>query len=59
VVVCGAIIGAALFKGFFQYWMRVLLVGLSRDVEYDIRNDLFARLVSLNYDFYARSRTAI
>ena len=55
--VCGAIIGAALFKGFFQYWMRVLLVGLSRDVEYDIRNDLFARLVSLNYDFYARSRT--
>ena len=55
--VCGAIIGAALFKGFFQYWMRALLVGLSRDVEYDIRNDLFARLVSLNYDFYARSRT--
>ena len=55
--VCGAIIGAALFKGFFQYWMRVLLVGLSRDVEYDIRNDLFARLVSLNHDFYARSRT--
>ena len=55
--VCGAIVGAALFKGFFQYWMRVLLVGLSRDVEYDIRNDLFARLVSLNHDFYARSRT--
>ena len=55
--VCGAIVGAAVFKGFFQYWMRVLLVGLSRDVEYDIRNDLFARLVSLNYDFYARSRT--
>ena len=55
--VCGAIVGAALFKGFFQYWMRVLLVGLSRDVEYDIRNDLFARLVSLNHDFYGRSRT--
>ena len=55
--VCGAIVGGALFKGFFQYWMRVLLVGLSRDVEYDIRNELFARLVSLNHDFYARSRT--
>jgi ATP-binding cassette subfamily B protein len=55
--VCGSIVAAALFKGFFQYWMRVLLVGLSRDVEYDIRNDLFARLASLNHDFYARSRT--
>jgi len=56
-LICGAIVGAALFKGVFQYWMRVLLVGLSRDVEYDIRNDLFAGLVSLNHDFYARSRT--
>jgi ATP-binding cassette subfamily B protein len=55
--ICAAILGAALFKGFFQYWMRVLLVGLSRDVEYDIRNDLFARLVTLNHDFYARMRT--
>jgi ABC-type multidrug transport system fused ATPase/permease subunit len=52
--VCGSIVAAALFKGFFQYWMRVLLVGLSRDVEYDIRNDLFARLASLNHDFYQR-----
>ena len=56
-LICGAIVGAALFKGVFQYWMRVLLVGLSRDVEYDIRNDLFARLVALNHDFFARSRT--
>jgi len=55
--VCAAILATALFKGFFQYWMRVLLVGLSRDVEFDIRNDLFARLVSLNHDFYARLRT--
>jgi len=44
-------------KGFFQYWMRVILVGISRDVEYDLRNDLFARLTQLAQDFYARFRT--
>jgi len=47
----------ALFKGLFQFWMRVILIGISRDVEYDLRNDLFARLVSLSSDYYARQRT--
>jgi ATP-binding cassette subfamily B protein len=55
--VCAAILGAALFKGVFMYWMRVILVGLSRDVEYDIRNDLFAKLATLGHEYYGRSRT--
>ena len=29
-------------KGVFQYWMRVIIIGISRDVEFDLRNDLFA-----------------
>ena len=44
-------------KGLFQYWMRVILIGISRDIEYDLRNDLFAQLVGLSPDFYARTRT--
>ncbi|MBV8820810.1 MAG: ABC transporter ATP-binding protein [Acidobacteriaceae bacterium] len=44
-------------KGFFQYWMRVILIGMSRDVEYDLRNDLFSHLAGLSSDFYARYRT--
>ncbi len=44
-------------KGFFQYWMRIILVGISRDVEYDLRNDIFGRLVTLSHDFYGRNRT--
>lgn len=52
-----ALIGLSAFKGFFQYWMRVILIGMSRDVEYDIRNDLFARLISLSPGFYSRYRT--
>jgi ATP-binding cassette, subfamily B, multidrug efflux pump len=49
--------GIALLKSFFQFWMRVILIGISRDIEYDLRNDLFAHLVSLSPDFYARQRT--
>jgi len=48
--------GLALVKGLFQYWMRVILIGISRDIEYDLRNDLFARLVTLDAGFYGRTR---
>lgn len=49
--------GISLIKGVFQYWMRVVLIGISRDIEYDLRNDLFARLATLSQDFYATYRT--
>jgi ATP-binding cassette subfamily B protein len=44
-------------KGVFQYWMRVILIGASRDIEYDLRNDLFGNLISLDAAFYSRFRT--
>jgi ATP-binding cassette subfamily B protein len=44
-------------KGIFQYWMRVIIIGISRDIEYDLRNDLYSRLTGLSQDFYARLRT--
>lgn len=49
--------GLSVAKGLFQYWMRVIIIGISRDIEYDLRNDLFSRLVKLGQDFYARYRT--
>ena len=52
-----AIVGLAAIKGVFQYWMRVIIIGISRDIEYDLRNDLFRRLVELSQDFYSRYRT--
>jgi ATP-binding cassette subfamily B multidrug efflux pump len=55
--VAGAMVVLAIVKGFFQYWMRVILVGISRDVEYDLRNDIFAKLTALAPDFYGRQRT--
>lgn len=51
------LVGLALVKGVFQYWMRVVLIGISRDIEYDLRNDMFAHLVRLSADFYGRRRT--
>lgn len=51
------LIGLSLVKGLFQYWMRVILIGISRDIEYDLRNDLFGHLVGLSQDFYSRYRT--
>jgi ATP-binding cassette subfamily B protein len=51
------LIAVSLVKGFFQYWMRLILVGISRDVEFDIRNDLFQRLVTLSPGYFARHQT--
>lgn len=47
----------SLIKGVFQYWMRVIIIGISRDIEFDLRNDLLRKLVTLSQDFYARYRT--
>ncbi len=51
------LVGLSLVKGVFQYWMRVIIIGISRDIEYGLRNDLFGRLVRLSHDFYSRYRT--
>ena len=31
-----------LVKGFFSFWTRWILIGVSREIEYDLRNDLLA-----------------
>jgi ATP-binding cassette subfamily B protein len=54
---CLLIVGLSALKGVFQYQMRVTLIGISRDIEYDLRNNLFDHLVGLSSDFYMRMRT--
>ena len=44
-------------KGLFSYWTRSILIGLSRDIEYDLRNDLLDRLLAMEPEFYVRNRT--
>ena len=47
----------ALVKGVFQFLTRYVVIGISRDIEFDLRNDLFAHLERLSYSFYQRTRT--
>src|SRR5713226_3692144 len=51
------LVGVSLIKGLFQFWMRVILIGISRDIEFDLRNDLFAHLIRLSPEYYGRTRT--
>ena len=44
-------------KGIFQFATRYILIGISRDIEFDLRNDLFLHLEQLSYSYYQRNRT--
>lgn len=55
--ICALILGLSALKGIFMYAMRVILVTVSRDIEYDMRNDIFRKLASLSHDFFGRFRT--
>jgi ATP-binding cassette subfamily B multidrug efflux pump len=54
---CMILIGVMLLKGFLSFWTRWILIGVSREIEYDLRNDMLARLVELEPEFYVRNRT--
>ena len=44
-------------EGSFRYFMRRILISVSRDIEYDLRNDLFRHLQRLTLSFYQRNPT--
>ena len=44
-------------KGIFQFLTRWWMIGVSREIEFDLRNDLFERLESLPYSYYQKTRT--
>ena len=48
---------AALCKAFFLFWTRMILIGISRDVEYDLRNQLYRHLTRLSLSYFQRNRT--
>ena len=53
----GLLVAIAVSKGVFQFLTRWIVIGVSRDIEFDLRNDLFARLEDLSYSYYQRHRT--
>lgn len=47
----------ALGQGIFLFWQRRLLVGMSRDIEYELRNEFFAHLQRQGPRFFHEYRT--
>jgi len=56
-VFCLALVIVVMLKGVLSFWTRWILIGVSRDIEYDLRNDLLAKLLLLEPEFYVRNRT--
>jgi len=46
-IYCLVVIVCVLIKGFLSFMARWTLIGVSRDIEFDIRNDLLKRLLLL------------
>jgi ATP-binding cassette, subfamily B, multidrug efflux pump len=46
-----------LVKGLFLYAQRWILIGISREIEFDLRNDLFLQLERQDSNFYQKYRT--
>src|SRR5437773_2014786 len=53
----GILMLLTLGQGFFRFWTRWLLIGVSRDIEYYLRNDLFSHLERLQLSFYQKNKT--
>jgi ATP-binding cassette subfamily B multidrug efflux pump len=52
----GAVLGLVLLEGVFRYFMRMVLIGVSREIEYELRNDLFRHFTLLSARYYEQSR---
>jgi ATP-binding cassette subfamily B multidrug efflux pump len=51
------IIGASAASGSFLFLQRRILIGMSRHIEYDLRNDFYAHLVDQPLSFFQEHRT--
>ncbi len=51
------LVGLALAKGVLLFWTRWILIGISRDIEFNMRNDLFATLEKQPAAYFQRNRT--
>ncbi len=55
-VYAGAILALIVAEGFFRYHQRMVLIRLSREMEYELRNDVFRHLTLLSPRYYQQHR---
>lgn len=53
----GLLVGVTLFQGIFSFLQRRILVAMSRDIEFEIRDRFFAHLQRMSQAFYQRYHT--
>jgi ATP-binding cassette subfamily B multidrug efflux pump len=53
----GLLLGVTVGKGIFLFLSRYILIGISRDIELDLRNDLFRQLEKQPASYYHQHRT--
>src|ERR1700689_255268 len=51
------VLALAALRSIFLFLTRWVVIGISRDIEFDLRNDLFAHLETLSHHYYQRMRT--
>src|SRR5213593_2074590 len=51
------VMGARAMSGFFLFLQRRILIGMTRHIEYDLRNDFYAHLIDQPLSFFHEHRT--
>jgi ATP-binding cassette subfamily B multidrug efflux pump len=53
----GLLVSVAVAKGIFLFLTRWIIIGISREIEFDLRNDLFLQLEKQSAAYYQQHRT--
>ncbi|MGC2620199.1 MAG: ABC transporter ATP-binding protein [Acidobacteriaceae bacterium] len=53
----GIVLAITLVHGVLLFFMRWIIIGISRDIEFDLRNDLFQHLEKQSASYYQEHRT--
>lgn len=56
-IAAAKVLGASLVSGAFLFLQRRILIGMSRNIEYDLRRDFYAHLVDQPLSFFHEHRT--
>jgi ATP-binding cassette subfamily B multidrug efflux pump len=53
----GLIMGLVLLQAIFMFFMRQMIIVMSRHIEYDLKNEIYAHYQTLDQSFYKRNNT--
>jgi ATP-binding cassette subfamily B protein len=57
ILYAGLLVGISAAKGVFLFLTRWIIIGVSREIEFDLRNDLFRHLEAQQAGYYQQHRT--